>query len=147
MRSSILLLLLPGLGAVSQATDLKVVVLDAKEGKPMRSKLVCIAFPTSDPIVVNQQRMCGRTDTTGTAVFRLPDDPMPQKLKVELSTNNLEPCYTSQIFKIADVLQVGQVAKNTCADGTTETRDPGEVVVYAHQKSVKEVLNQTRDEW
>ena len=135
------------LAVVSQATDLKVVVLDSKEGKPMKSKLVCVLFPTTDPIVTNRQRMCGRTDSTGTAAFRLPDDPMPQTVKVELGTNNLVPCYTAQTFAIADVLKDGVVARNTCADGTTETRDPGEVVVYAHQKSVKEALGTARDEW
>ena len=139
-------LLLCGLGAVSQATDLKVVVLDSKEGKPMRSKLVCVAFPSSDPVVLNQPRMCGRTDSTGTAAFRLPE-PEPEKVKVELATNNLVPCYAPQAFVVADALKDGLVAKNTCADETTDTTETGEVVVYAHQKSVKEVLGSARDEF
>ena len=140
------LLVLSGLGAISHATDLKVVVLDSKEGKPMHSKLVCIAFPNTDPIVTNQRRMCGRTDSTGTAAFRLPE-PVPDTVKVELGTNNLMPCYAQQAFEVADALKDGLVAKNTCADGTTETRETGEVVVYAHQKSVKEVLGTARDEF
>jgi len=140
------LLLLSGLGAFSQATDLKVVVLDSKEGKPLHSKLVCILFPSTDAVVLNQPRMCARTDSTGTAAFRLPE-PVPEKVKVELATNNLMPCYAAQQFVVAVALKDGVVAKNTCADGTTDTTLTGEVVVYAHQKGVKEVLGTARDEY
>lgn len=140
------LLLLIGLVQVANATDLKVVLLDSKTGHPLHSKLVCVVFPSTEPIVANQARMCSRTDGTGTATFKLPDSD-PQTVKVELATNNLEPCFAPQAYSLADALKDGFVAKNTCADDTTSTRDPGELVLYGHQKSLKEALGQARDEW
>lgn len=135
-----------GLVHVANATDLKVVLLDSKTGQPMHSKLICVFFPVNDPIAVNQARTCQRTDNTGTATFRLPDTD-PQTVKVELATNNLAPCYKAQAFPLADTLKDGVVAKNMCADETTTTKDPGELVLYGHQKSLKEALGQARDEW
>jgi hypothetical protein len=140
------LFLLLGFVHVAKATDLKVVLLDSKTGHAMHSKLVCVSFPISDPIAVNQPRMCRRTDNTGTATFRLPDTD-PQTVKVELNSNNLEPCFKSEAFLLADALKDGFVAKNICADETTTTKDPGELVLYGHQKSLKEALGTTRDEW
>jgi hypothetical protein len=140
------LFLLLGFVQVANATDLKVVLLDSKTGQPMHSKLICVFFLVSDPIAVNQPRVCQRTDSTGTATFRLPDTDT-QKVKVELATNNLAPCYKAQAFPLADALKDGFVAKNMCADETTTTKDPGELVLYGHQKSLKEALGQARDEW
>ncbi len=140
------LFLLFGFVQVGHATDLKVVLLDSKTGNAMHSKLICVSFPISDPIAVNQPRMCHRTDDTGTATFRLPDTD-PQTVKVDLNSNNLEPCFKSEAFSLADALKDGLVAKNMCADETTTTKDPGELVLYGHQKSLKQALGQARDEW
>jgi len=140
------LFLLIGSVQVAKATDLKVVLLDSKTGHPMHDKLICVVFPSTEPIVVSQARMCSRTDGTGTAAFRLPDTD-PQTVKVELASNNLEPCFKSQAYSLADALKDGLVATNTCADETTSTRDPGELVLYGHQKSLKQALGQARDEW
>jgi hypothetical protein len=142
---SVALLLLCGVGHL-WAEDLKVVLIDSKSGHPLHSKLVCVFFPVTDPIAVNEPRMCRRTDNTGTAAFRLPDTD-PQTVKVELASNNLEPCYKSQAFPLGDAMKDGVVAKNTCADETTTTKNPGELVLYGHQKSMKEVLGTARDEW
>lgn len=140
------LFLLIGFVQLAGATDLKVVLLDSKTGHPMHNKLVCVVFPSTELIVVNQARMCSRTDGTGIATFRLPDTD-PQTVKVDLNSNNLEPCYKSEAFSLADAMKDGFVAENTCADDTTTTRDPGELVLYGHQKSLKEALGQARDEW
>lgn len=140
------LFLILGFVHVANATDLKIVLLDSKTGNPMHSKLICVVFPVNDPIVVSQARMCSRTDSTGTATFRLPDTDT-QTVKVDLASNNLEPCFRSQAYSLAEALKDGLVAKNTCAEDTTSTRDPGELVLYGHQKSVKEALGQARDEW
>jgi hypothetical protein len=140
------LFLLIGFVQLANAADLNVVLLDSKTGRPMHSKLVCVVFPSTDPIVVNQARMCSRTDGTGTATFRLPDTD-PQTVKVELATNNLEPCFAPQAYSIAAAMKDGLVAKNTCGDSTTDTTETGELVLYGHQKSVKEVLGSTRDEF
>lgn len=140
------LLLLLSLGAAGYAADLKIVVLDSKDGHPLRSKLVCVTFPTKDPIAVNQPRMCNRTDTTGAATFLLPD-PAPESVKVDLASNNLVPCFASQAFSVAVAMKDGLVAKNTCGGGTTDTTETKELVVYGHQKGMKEVLGSTRDEF
>jgi len=140
------LFLILGFVRVANAGDLKIVLLDSKTGNPMHSKLICVVFPVNDPIVVNQARKCSRTDGTGTATFRLPDTDT-QTVKVDLASNNLEPCFRPQAYSLAEALKDGLVAKNTCADDTTSTRDPGELVLYGHQKSVKEALGQARDEW
>ena len=139
-------LLMLGFVQVANAASLKIVLLDSKTGNPMHAKLVCVFFPSTDPIVVSQARMCSRTDGTGTATFKLPNTD-PQTVKVELNSNNLEPCYKSEAFSLADAMKDGFVAENTCADDTTTTRDPGELVLYGHQKSLKEALGQARDEW
>ncbi len=138
--------LLAGFVHIASATDLKIVLLDSKTGRPMHSKLVCVVFPSTEPIVANQARMCSRTDGTGTATFRLPDSD-PQTVKVELATNNLESCFRSQAYSIAEAMKDGLVAENTCGDSTTDTTETGELVLYGHQKSVKEVLGTTRDEF
>lgn len=143
---AVALFLLIGSVHITCATDLNIVLLDSKTGRPMHSKLVCVAFSSTDPIVASQSRMCSRTDGTGTATFQVPDYD-PQSVKVELATNNLVSCFAPQLFSIVDAAKDGLVAKNTCRGGTTETKDPGELVLYAHQKSVKEALGQARDEW
>jgi hypothetical protein len=140
------LFLLFGFVQVGHATDLKVVLLDSKTGNAMHSKMICVVFPSTEPIVANQARMCSRTDGTGTATFRLPDTD-PQTVKVELNSNNLEPCFKPGAYSLAEAFKDGLVATNTCADETTTTKNPGELVLYGHQKSVKEALGQARDEW
>lgn len=143
------LFLLAGLSQMGRADDLKVVLLDSKDGRPMHGKLVCIFYRTGDPkspIADDQARECHRTDSTGTAEFAMPD-PAPEKVKVELSTNNLMPCFASQLFAIADAMKEGMVAKNTCGGDTTDTTETGELVVYGHQKSVKEIMESSRNEF
>lgn len=140
------LFLLFGFVQVGHATDLKVVLLDSKTGHAMHSKLICVVFPSTEPIVASQARMCSRTDGTGTATFKLPDTD-PQTVKVDLNSNNLEPCFKPEAYSLAEAFKDGLVATNTCADETTTTKDPGELVLYGHQKSVKEALGQARDEW
>ena len=139
-------LLLLGLGTFANAADdLKVVVLDSKTGHSLRGKLVCITFPSSEP-VVEKPRACQRTDSTGTAAFSLPD-PAPEKVDVALSTNGLVPCFSPHTFVIADAIKIGLVARNTCGDATTDTTETGELVVYGHQKGIKETLNSSRNEF
>src|SRR5208283_2590835 len=52
------------------ADDLKVVVLDSKDGHALRGKLVCIMLPANprDPVILEQSRVCHRTDSGGTAL-------------------------------------------------------------------------------
>jgi hypothetical protein len=140
------LFLLTGFVQVANAADLKIVLLDSKSGNPLHSKLVCVIFSSTEPIVANPARSCIRTDGTGTATFQVPASD-PQSVKVDLATNNLVPCFAPQEYSIVDAAKDGLVARNTCRGGTTETKDPGELVLYAHQKSVKEALGQARDEW
>lgn len=140
------LFLLLGFVQVAKATDLKIVLLDSKTGHPMHSKLICVVFPSTDPIVVDQARMCSRTDGTGTATFKLPDTD-PQTVKVEMNSNNLEPCFAPEAFPIAEAMKDGFVATNTCGDETTTTKETGELVLYGHQKSLKQALDKARDEW
>jgi len=142
------LLLVFGLGCLSHAADLKVVVLDSKSGHALHGKLVCILVPAgkSEGPVVYPSRECRRTDSGGTAAFALPD-PAPETVKVELSTNGLVPCFASQPFVVADAMKDGMVAKNTCGDADTSTTETGEVVLFAHQKGVKETLGSARNEF
>jgi hypothetical protein len=146
IRISAALVLLFGFANISYAADLKIVLLDGKSGHPLHRKLVCIAFPVGDPVVTSQPRACRRTDSTGTADFTLPD-PIPESVNVELATNNLVPCFSPAKIVLADAMKTGLVAKNTCGDATTDTTETGEVVLYGHQKNVKEVLSSTRDEF
>jgi len=146
-RVAAALLLMLGLGCIGYAADLQVVVLDSKDGHALRGKLVCISVPPSksEPVVYSS-RECHRTDSDGTATFPMPEAP-PETVKVELSTNGLVPCFAPKPFVVADALKGGVVAKNTCGDAETSTTEPGEVVLYAHQKGIKETMGSTRNEF
>jgi hypothetical protein len=142
------LLLLFGLGRFGYASeDLKVVLLDSKDGHALKGKLVCITWPNNpkDP-VVQRPRDCQRTDSGGTATFAL-QDPAPQKIEVTLSSNGLISCFSPEIFVIEDAMKGGTVARNTCGSASTDTTEDGEVVVFAHQKSLKEAMNSVRNEF
>ncbi len=147
LRYGLVLLLL--LGSVSYAADdLKVVVLDSKDGHGLRGKLVCITLPTDprEPVVLEQTRVCHRTDSTGTAPFRL-EDPVPEKVDITFSSDGLVPCFSQHSFVVADAMKMGTVAKNTCGDASTDTTEAGEVVLFGHQKSIKEAMDTVRNEF
>jgi hypothetical protein len=136
-------------GSIScAADDLKVVVLDSKNGHALRGKLVCIMPPANprDPVILEQSRVCHRTDSGGTALFRL-TDPVPEAVKVMFASDGLVPCFPPHSFVVADAMKEGTVATNTCGDASTDTTEKGEVVLFAHQKSIKEALDTVRNEW
>lgn len=142
-------LLVGGCIQITYAADLNIVLLDSKSGHPLHGKLVCIAYPAggaADRGVVQEQRACHRTDSAGVATFTLPD-PAPDKVNVELATNNLVPCFASQAFPVAPAMKDGSVIKNTCGGPTTDTAETGELVLYGHQKSIREVLGTARNEF
>jgi len=142
------LLLLVGLGRFGYASDdLKIVLLDSKDGHALKGKLVCISWPGDayDP-VVQHRRDCQRTDSGGTATFSM-DDPVPPKVDVTLSSNGLISCFSPETFDTADAMKGGMVARNTCGSASTDTTEDGEVVVFAHQKSLKEAVNSVRNEF
>jgi hypothetical protein len=142
------LFLLMGLGRCYAGDDLKIVVLDSKDGHALKGKLVCIFWPASNPSdpIVQHARDCQRTDAGGTAVFSL-HDPAPAKIDVTFSSNGLIPCFSPETFMVADALKGGMVARNTCGSATTDTTENGEVVVFGHQKSLKEAMNSARNEF
>jgi len=141
------LFLLLGLGA-ARATDLNVVLLDSATAHALRHKLVCILFPAGNPAdpIVTESRQCQRTDSGGTATFKLPDPP-PEKVDVELGSDGLVACYDPHTFTVADAMKVGMVAKNTCGDANTDTTQTGELVLFGHQMSVWEALKRWGDEF
>jgi len=141
-------LLLFGLGHLGHAADLNIVLLDSNSGHPLRWKLVCISYPTADSEgpVIEKVRECHRTDSVGTAAFRLPDPP-PEMVDVTPATDGLISCFAPHKFAVAEAMKTGVVAENTCGDAATDTTQTGELVLYAHQKSIREVLNSTRDEF
>jgi hypothetical protein len=148
-RISAGLVLLIGFGQISYAADLKIVLLDSKSGHPLRWKLVCVSFPvdkSANPIVVGQPRGCQRTDSLGAAEFTLPD-PVPDTVNVMLATNGLIQCFAPQTFPVADAMKAGVVARNTCGDASTNLTEPGEVVLFGHQKNLWQVLRSWDDEF
>ena len=82
----------------------------------------------------------------GAATFVLPNPP-PETVNVAPATSGLIPCFPPNAFHVADAMKEGVVAENTCGDAATETTQAGEVVLFAHQKSIREVLNSTRGEF
>jgi len=142
------LLLLLGSVIAHAADDLKIVLLDSNDGHALHRKLVCISFPAGNPTdpVVELIRDCHRTDSSGTAAFRLPDPP-PEKVNVVLGSDGLVPCYASRTLVVAEAMKIGVVAENTCGDADTATTQTGEVVLFAHQMSLWEVLKAKRDEF
>jgi len=149
LRYGLWLFLLVGLGRCCYAgDDLKVVVLDSKDAHALKGKLVCILWPANNPSdpVVQHARDCQRTDSGGTATFTLVD-PMPPKVEITLSSNGLVACFSPETFVVADAMKEGTVARNTCGSATTDTTETGEVVVFGHQKSLKEAMNSARNEF
>jgi hypothetical protein len=142
------LLLLLGLGGVGHAAKLKVVVLDSNSAHGLRGKLVCLKFPATNPAdaIVEHARDCQRTDSGGTAVFALPD-PAPEKVEVFFATDGLRPCFSPHTVTLADAMDKGMVVKNTCGTASTDTTETGEVILFAHQKSLKEALDSVQNEW
>jgi len=130
------------------AEDLKIVVLDSKDGHALKGKLVCIMPPVNprEPIVMEQSRVCHRTDSSGTALFRLMD-PAPELVNIIFASDGLVPCFSPQSFVVADAMKIGMVAKNTCGDASTDTTETGEVVLFGHQKGIKEALDSVRNEF
>lgn len=143
------LLILVAFGCLSRAgDDLKIVVLDSKDAHALRGKLVCLKFPVSDPnaSVIEHPRDCQRTDSGGTATFALPD-PAPEKVEVFFATNGLTPCFSPHTVALADAMDKGTKMDNTCGDADTDTTETGELILFAHQKSVKEALDSARNEF
>jgi hypothetical protein len=142
-------LLLAGLGGLAQARDdLKIVLLDSKDAHPLHGKLVCLKFPVSNPndAVVEHPRDCQRTDSGGTALFALPD-PAPEKVEVFFATDGLQPCFSPHTVALSGAMDKGEVMENTCGDADTDTTETGELILFAHQKSLKEALDSVRNEW
>lgn len=143
----VMLILLLGVGIAHAADDLKIVLLDSKDGHALHGKLVCISYSTGNPAdpIKQLSRECHRTDSGGSAAFRL-SDPVPVKVTVVLGSAGLVPCFASATFAVADAMKVGMVAKNTCGDAGTETTQTGELVLFAHQKGLWEALKEKRDQ-
>ncbi len=128
--------------------ELKVVLLDSNDGHALKGKLVCIRWPITKPTdgIVQHARDCQRTDSGGIATFAF-QDPAPPKVDVTLSSNGLVSCYSPESFTLAEAKSGGTVAKNTCGSASTDTTEDGEVVLFAHQKGVKETVNSVRNEF
>lgn len=128
--------------------ELKVVLLDSKDGHALKGKLICIMWPITKATdgILQHARDCQRTDSGGTATFSL-QDPAPPKVEVSLSSNGLISCFSPQAFTVAETKSGGIVAQNTCGSASTDTTEDGEVVVFAHQKSMKEAVNSVRNEF
>jgi hypothetical protein len=144
---SVALLLLAFAGA-SHAADLKVVVLDSKDAHALKGKLVCIKLPAEDPNapVIEHVRNCQRTDSGGVATFALAD-PAPVTVDVSLATDGLTPCFAPHTFAVSDAMKAGMVSKNTCGKAGTDTTETGEVIVFAHQRSLREAMGSVRNEF
>lgn len=143
------LLLFGALGAVVRASDnLKIVVLDSNDAHPLRGKVVCIKFPVANPsaAIVEHPRDCQRTDSGGAASFVLPD-PAPVKLEVFFATDGLRPCFSPHTVVLTDAMDKGTVMDNTCGSASTDTTETGEMILFAHQKSLKEALDTVRNEF
>lgn len=141
--------LLLALACLSHAGDkLKMVLLDSNDAHPLRGKLVCLKFPVSNPAdaIVEHPRDCQRTDSGGTASFELPN-PAPEKVEVFFATDGLRPCFAPHTVALGEAMDKGMVMDNTCGTASTDTTETGEVVLFAHQKSLKEALDSVRNEW
>jgi hypothetical protein len=140
--------LLVVLTVASHAADLKVVVLDSKDAHALKGKLVCIKLPPADPNapVIEHVRNCQRTDLGGVATFAL-SDPVPVTVDVSLASDGLTPCFAPNTFAVSEAMKGGMVARNTCGDADTDTTQTGEVVVFAHQKSLREAMSSVRNEF
>ena len=142
-------LLLTALGSVSYAGDeLRIVLLDSKDAHPLRGKLVCLKFPALKPTdaVVEHPRDCQRTDAGGTAVFSLPD-PAPETVDVFFSSDGLMPCFSPPTVSLPEAMDKGAVMDNTCGPAETDTTETGELILFAHQKSLREALGSVRNEF
>jgi len=130
------------------ADDLKVVLLDSKDGHGMRGKLVCIAFPTDDSQagIVQHSRDCRRTDSGGAVEFTLPEGALA-KVQLRLASDGLVPCFDYSSINLMEALRTGTVAANTCGEAKTETTEPGELVLFAHQTSLWEAMKARRNEF
>jgi len=142
---SLLFLLAPALYA---ADDFKVVLLDSKDGHVLRGKLICLMFPIGDPKggVIEHGRECRRTDSTGAAGFSLPEGDLA-RIQIALASDGLVPCFTAHDLDLAEALKTGAVAPNTCDKAETDTTEPGELVVFAHQTSLWEAMKARRNEF
>ncbi|MGD0930055.1 MAG: hypothetical protein ABR902_05325 [Candidatus Korobacteraceae bacterium] len=146
-RISAGLVLLIGLGPMSYAADLKIVLLDGKSGHPLHWKQVCVSFPAGNaPNPAGQSPECHRTDSIGTVEFPLPD-PVPETVNIVLMTNGLVECFAPRTFPLAEAMKAGVVAKNTCGDASTDLTETGEVVLFGHQKSLWRVLRSWDEEF
>lgn len=141
------LLLFWGVGD-GRAAELKVVVLDSNTAHGLRGKLVCLKFPVARPAdpVVEHSRDCQRTDSGGTAAFALPN-PEPETVEIFFATDGLRPCFSPPTVALDAAMDTGMVMDNTCGKASTDTTETGEVVLFAHQKSLKEALDTVQNEW
>jgi hypothetical protein len=136
------LLLMVVLANSAAGSDLRVVFLDGKTGRPLHRKDVCVSFnPDPRSNGVDKPGVCGRTNAKG--LFNVPvGNPVSAIVHVAVLTNNLLPCFkTPNAFLIADVIAQGGRAENTC-DNVKHGPDPvpGELVIFAHQMTFLEVL-------
>lgn len=148
LRNLSVALLVLVLAGASHAVDLKVVVLDSKDAHALKGKLVCIKLPPDEPNapIVQHVRTCERTDSGGVATFPL-TDPAPVTVDVSLATDGLTPCFAPHTFAVSDAMKAGTVSKNTCGKAGTDTTETGEVIVFAHQRSLREAMGSVRNEF
>ena len=136
------MLLIAGHVAAGETSNLKVVLLDSKTGKPLHSKTVCVSFnPSPRGNGVDKPNVCGTTDGSGAMNVSVPT-PVPLLLHVAVLTNDLLPCFPiPHAYSVADVLSNGAVAPNTCGTGTKNPAlEPNHLFLFSHQMTIWEVL-------
>jgi hypothetical protein len=138
--------MLLGLSQFALGTDLKLLLVDSRTGRPLNRKKVCVLFsrkpnrtPRDRPEV---PEVCGRTDHQGSMKVALPGDPTMQWTHVSLYTNDLVSCFPiPHAFSVADLMTTGIVAANSCGTATNiPSVGPGILVLFAHQMTFGEVV-------
>jgi hypothetical protein len=149
-----------GFAQFALSTDLRVVVLSNKNGRPQHRKKVCVDFsanPKLTALLRPEVEVCRRTDAQGSATIPVPGDPQLQWLYVRILTNDFVECFIEPSFidpgrfSTPGILKFGAVAPNTCGPNTVKNPanvmpQPGSLVLYGHQMSLREVLNSIRGE-
>jgi hypothetical protein len=113
------------------AAEIHVRLVNTLTGKPMNDQPIVLYLGRDDKAVLHQT-----TDEDGVAVFHMPT-PIPDWINPAEASYTLYHCspYQKTRFPIAEVLQRGVVALNTCdpkgkLKGKVQAM-PGEVVVFA----------------
>ena len=110
------------------ATDITVLLVDAKSGKPLEQAAVTLTVSENGKVIF---RSHSNTNSKGVAVLRLPET-IPERINLSYSTPNLGSC--SDIgFPTSEILTAGLISKNRCYGGKlprpmNATR--GEIVLF-----------------